>query len=124
MNTISRYFTIALSLCLIALIIYLVRKNKLKEKYAILWLLSGSVIFLFSIFPDILNVITPLLGIELPSNAVFFFGIIFIILINLHFSLVISNFSEQIKKLTQKLTLLEYAVSEGKKESCVKKNDS
>lgn len=115
MNITSRIFVISLSLCLIFLILYLVRKNKLKEKYALLWLVSGSVIFILATFPCVLNWIASILGIRLPSNAVFFFGILFIILINLHFSLVISNLSEQTKKLSQKLTLLEFELSKKKK---------
>jgi len=114
MITASHIFIIGLSLCLIILILELVRRKKLKEKYALFWLISGGAIFILSAFPYILNRITSILGIKLPSNLVFFFGILFIILINLHFSLVISNLSEQIKKLTQKLALLEFDLSNRK----------
>ena len=107
MNIASRILAISASLCLIFLIFELVRRRKLKEKYAILWLFSGSVIFIITVFDNILQWITNLLGIILPINAVFFFGIFFIILINIHFTLVISNLGEQNKKITQKLALLE-----------------
>jgi len=107
MNVTSRIVTIGLSLCLMLLIFELVRRKKLKEKYALLWLLSGSVIFLLAIFDKLLDWITRLLGITLPINTVFFFGIFFVILINLHFSLVISNLSNQNKIIAQKLSLLE-----------------
>ncbi|MFC1646044.1 DUF2304 domain-containing protein [Candidatus Omnitrophota bacterium] len=107
MNMANRIVAIGLSFCLMLLIFELVRRKKLKEKYALLWLLSSSVIFLLAVFDKLLGWITSFLGITLPVNTVFFFGIFFIILINLHFSLVISHLSEQNKKIAQKLALLE-----------------
>ena len=107
MNISSRIVSIGLSLCLLLLILELVRRKKLKEKYALLWIFSGGTILSLAIANSILNRLTNLLGITLPINTVFFFGIFFLILINLHFSLVISDLSEQNKKIAQKLALLE-----------------
>lgn len=110
MNTVSRIISIVISLSLLFFIFNLVRKNKLKEKYALLWLLTGSVIFILAIFQNLLNWITCVLGIKIPINTVFFLGIFFILLINIHFSMVISNLSEQNKKIAQKLSFLETEV--------------
>ncbi|MDD5617545.1 MAG: DUF2304 domain-containing protein [Candidatus Omnitrophica bacterium] len=106
----SRILAISISLCLMLVILELVRRKKLKEKYAILWLFAGSIILILAIFNNILNYITNLLGIVLSINTVFFFGIFFIILMNIHFSLVISSLSEQNKKIAQRLALLEIEV--------------
>lgn len=114
MNTTNRLLVIGFSLFLMVLILIFVKEKKLKEKYAILWLISGGIILMLSIFTGMLNWITSILGIVLPSNAVFFFGILFIILINLHFSLVISNLSENLKNIAQKLALLEFNLSNKK----------
>lgn len=110
MNSQSRILAIAISLCLLILIFELVRRKRLKEKYALLWLFSGGIILILATFNNILQRITNLLGIILPVNTVFFLGILFIILINIHFSLVISNLSEQNKKIAQKLSLLELEI--------------
>lgn len=107
MNVASRILAIGLSLLLVFLIFELVRRKKLKEKYAILWMFTGFTVLTLAVFERLLGWITRFLGIGLPVNAVFFFGIFFIILINLHFSLVISNLSEQNKRIAQKLALLE-----------------
>ncbi len=107
MNIANRILAIGLSLVLVFLIFELIRRKKLKEKYAILWLFSGFIILMLAVFNNVLNWLTNLLGITLPVNTVFFFGIFFIILINLHFSLAISDLSEQNKKIAQKLALLE-----------------
>lgn len=112
MNMSSRFVAISLCLCLVLLIFELVRRKKLKEKYALLWILSGIIILMLSIMNNMLQKITNLLGIILPVNTVFFLGIFFLILINLHFSLVVSNLSEQNKKIAQKMALLEIEIKE------------
>lgn len=98
---------IIFSMGFMLLILELIRRKKLKEKYALLWLFSASAILTITIFNNTLQWITSFLKITLPSNAVFFLGIIFLILINLHFSLTISSLSEQNRKIVQKIALLE-----------------
>lgn len=107
MSIISRIVTISLSVILLAIILELVRRNKLKERYALLWLVTGFVILLLAVIPALLRIATQVFGIVLPINALFFFGIFFIILINLHFSVIISTLSEQNRKIVQKIALLE-----------------
>jgi hypothetical protein len=111
MNTTSRIISILMSCGLLFFIFNLVRKNKLKEKYALLWLSVGIVMFILAIFQNLLYWITYILGIQMPINTVFFLGIFFMILINIHISLVISNLSEQNKILAQKIALLESALN-------------
>lgn len=103
----NRFLAISISSLLLLSIFELIRRRKLKEKYAVLWLFSGSIILFFAVFNNILDWLTGLLGIMLPVNTAFFFGILFIILVNMHFSLVISNLSEQNKIIAQKLALLD-----------------
>lgn len=107
MNFVSRVISIAISLSLLFFIFNLVRQNKLKEKYALVWLLTGIAIFILAIAQNLLNWLTYILGINMPINAVFFLGFFFIILINIHFSLAISNLMEQNKKIAQQVALLE-----------------
>lgn len=107
MNIISKTISIVVSLSLLFFIFELVRRKKLKEKYALLWLLIGFAIFVLAISQNLLNWLTCALGIKMPINTLFFLGILFSILINIHFSLVISNLTEQNKKIAQKLALIE-----------------
>lgn len=115
MNMEIRILVIGLSLALTLLILELIRKRKLKEKYAILWLFSTVVVLILAIFYNVLERLSMLLGIALPANAVFFFSIFFIVLINIHFTTVISRLSEQNKIISQKLALLEFDLSNRKK---------
>lgn len=108
MTIASRILAIALSSCLLFLVLRLIRSRRLKEKYAFLWLFVGSIILILSVFEKILLWVIHLLGIVMPINGMLFLGIFFIIVINLHFSVMISDLSEQNKKIAQKLALLEH----------------
>jgi hypothetical protein len=115
MSPINRLLSIGVSTALLTLIFYLVRRGRLKEKYAIIWILTGISILIFAIFDKALFLITALLGIKTPINTMFFLGIFFIIIINLNFSMILSNLVEQNKKLVQKIALLETEVTSMKK---------
>lgn len=95
-----------------ALLIVLLRKKRLSLKYALLWLLSGVVMLLLCLFPQLLNGITRLLGIQLQSNALFaiLFFCVLVILVSL--TSIISRQSESIKRLAQDTALLEKRIRE------------
>ncbi len=96
-----------LASALLIFIIETVRRRKLREEYAWLWVLVGIVILTLALWPGLLWSITGLLGIELPVNTVFFFGLMFIVFINLHFSVKISELTNQVKRLAQEISILE-----------------
>jgi hypothetical protein len=87
-------------------VIELVRRGKLKEKYSILWLLASLVLFIFSTSRDILVYASALVGIHYPPSFLFLLAFVFLLLITLHFSIVISGLSEKSKKLAQEIALL------------------
>jgi len=103
----QKILAILLSVGLVILIFELVRRKKLREEYSWLWMLTGVVIFVLVIWHDLLLFVTRLLGIALPASTIFLFGVFFLILINLYFSVKISTLSTQIKELTQRQAILE-----------------
>ena len=104
----QKIFSILMSLCILAGIIELVRRRKLKEEYSFLWLVTGILLLLLTIKYEILVKITHFIGAVLPTTTLFLFGILFLMLLCLHFSLKLSAFSTQIKNLAQKIAILEY----------------
>lgn len=116
MNPVSRTLIIVLSLSFMVFVLDLVKKKALKEKYAFLWLITGSVITVFAVLNKLLFWLISLLGIQLPINGVLFLGLFFIAIISIHFSVVISNLSEQNKKIAQKLAILEIQHKDVEKE--------
>jgi hypothetical protein len=103
----QKVFAIILSIFLIIVIIELVRQRKLREEYSWLWILTGFSLLLLVIWHDLLVKITTFIGAVLPTSTLFFFGLIFMILINIHYSVKISALTTQIKNITQEITLLK-----------------
>ena len=106
----QKIFTVLVSIGLVVLIFELVRRRKLREEYSWLWMVTGGVIFILAVWYDLLVFITRLIGAALPTSTLFFFGVFFLILINLYFSVKISTLTDQINKLTQRQAILESLV--------------
>ena len=101
----TRIFVIVLSAAVLLLVINLVRTKKLREEYALLWLLTGIVLFLTPLSIDWLDAIAFAIGVDYPPGLLFLIAFIGVLFILLRFSLVISAFTDQIKNLAQDLAL-------------------
>ena len=99
--------TSTISILLLIIVFELIRRRRLKEEYSLLWLLSSIIILLFSIFPGLLDIISQLLGMYYLTTL-FVISFLFLLLIVLHFSTVISRLSRMNKELTQELSILNY----------------
>ena len=96
------------SLLLLLVVFELIRSRRLRERYALLWLLTGVVLLVLSIWRGGLNTIAGWFGISgYPPAILFAVGILFILLVLLHYSTVISRLSDQSTILAQRLALLE-----------------
>jgi hypothetical protein len=100
------------ALILLAVIFELIRSRRLQERYALLWLLTGLVIFVLAIWRGLLSRAADLVGIAYPPSALFVLAAFFILLVLLHYSTVISRLSEQNTRLAQRLALLENRLRE------------
>ena len=88
-------------------VIDFIRRNRLKERYALLWLAAGAAMIVLSAWSRLLVVVTRLLRFELPSNGLFTVVLFFLILIVFHFSIAVSTESERTKRLAQEIALLK-----------------
>jgi hypothetical protein len=94
-------------------VLELVRRRRLLERYALLWLLSALVLLGLAIWRGLLKTISDAIGVAYPPNALFFIAFAFILLLLLHFSVAVSRLSDQSKVLAQRLALLEERVRRG-----------
>jgi hypothetical protein len=115
MNIRIRIVGSIVSIIMMLLIVELVRRRKLREEYSWVWLLTGSVILLLMMWVDLLKWITHMVGAIVPSSTVFFLAFLFLMLISLHFSVVISKLTDRNKDLAQRYALLEGEVNALKK---------
>jgi hypothetical protein len=96
------------SLLLLVVVFELIRSRRLRERYALLWLLTGLVLLALSLWRGGLNTIAGWVGVTgYPPAVLFAVGSLFIILVLLHYSTVISRLSDQNTILAQRLALLE-----------------
>jgi hypothetical protein len=96
------------SVLLLLVVFELIRSRRLRERYALLWLLTGVVLLVLSLWRGGLNTIAGWFGISgYPPAILFAVGILFILLVLLHYSTVISRLSDQTTILAQRLALLE-----------------
>lgn len=108
----ARIFAMILGIVVSLFVINLVRTRRLKEEFALLWLLTSIVLVLTPLFIDYLDLIAYALGIEYPPALIFLLAIISLLLILFQFSMRISRFSEQIKVLTQEVAVLRARIED------------
>jgi len=102
----------AASVLLLLVVLELIRSRRVRERYALLWLLTAVVLLVLSAWRDGLGKISDLVGIAYPPSALFVLGFTFIVIVLLHYSTVISRLSDQNTILAQRLALLESQVAE------------
>ena len=101
------------SVVLLGVIIELIRSRRLRERYALLWLLTGVVLLVLSLWRDGLNTIAGWAGVTgYPPAVLFALGLLFVIVVLLHYSTVISRLSDQNTILAQRVALLEAELGE------------
>jgi hypothetical protein len=90
----------------------LVRRRRLMERYAILWLFSSTVLLALAAWKGLLEQLARAIGIYYPPSALFAVALACILVLLLHFSLVISRLVDQSKVLAQHVSLLRARVEE------------
>ncbi len=107
-----QYLAIAASIVLIVAIIELIRRGRLREEYAFVWLGAAVVFLVLSIWRELFDALARFLGIAyapaLLILVILFFGFIYL----LHFSIVISRLTSENKKLAQELAIFAKLVEE------------
>ena len=105
--------------CVVLLVVVfeLIRSRRLRERYALLWLLTGVVLLVLSAWRGGLNTIAGWVGVETyPPAILFAVASFFILAVLLHYSTVISKLSDQNSILAQRIALLESRLDGGASE--------
>lgn len=103
------------SLIVLGLIVEMLRRRQLSEKYAVLWLLVGLVLLFLTIFPGVVTMLTGAIGVALPTNLMFFVAIVFLTAVALHLSWEVSRLESETRKLAEDLAILRLEVEEQKR---------
>jgi hypothetical protein len=96
------------SLLLLLIVLELIRSRRLRERYALLWLATGAILLVLSAWRGALNTIAGWLGVSsYPPAILFAAATLFVIVVLLHYSTVLSKLSDESTILAQRLALLE-----------------
>jgi len=90
----------------------MLRKGFLDFKYTLLWILSGIFMLFASIYPKSVAFISDILGISQPINFLFFFSIIFLLIMLLQMTIILSKYKNNIYEIAQKLALLQKKIDD------------
>lgn len=105
------FFGIAIIMYLI-LIVHLLKKKKLDLKYTLLWLIAGTVLLFVTIFPGSVYFISEILGIQTPINSALVLGGMFIVIILITITSIVSSLNKRLRVLTQEVALLQKKIYE------------
>lgn len=106
-NTTVQVFAIIVTGAIFLTVLELVRRRRLVERYAMLWMLAAVALLVLAVWRNALDIIADLIGVADPANAIFLVALGVIFLILLHFSVATSRLSEETKILAQEVGRLE-----------------
>jgi len=101
---------IGFALAVLAVILVLLLRRKLREKYAVLWLVIGLATLLLAIFPGMLVWLAQLLGVQVASNLLFAMSLALLIGVTLHLSWELSTSEEEVRRVAEDVAILRAEV--------------
>jgi hypothetical protein len=105
-STNTRLVALVGALLVLLFVLELVRRRRLKEEYSLLWVLTALILIVLAVWYQALVQITEWIGGVAPSSTLFFFGLIFVFAMLLHFSVRVSMLERRITALVQELGLM------------------
>lgn len=103
METIAAF---VLAIIIVGVVLDLLRRKKIREKYAALWLIVGAATVVLGAFPQLLAIAAETVGVSVPSNLLFALGILFVLGVLLHLSVEISSVEDETRTLAEEVAIL------------------
>lgn len=107
----TQVLIVLLSLLLLAVVLSMVRRGRIREQYSLLWIGACLLLALTAIFIRFVDRLSTVVGIFYPPAFLFLIAILLLVVLQVHFSVVISSLREQNKTLAQELGILQSEVA-------------
>ena len=107
---------ILLALLVVGIMVRAVNSRKLRVRYSLIWAFVAAGLLLIALFPGLVYWLCGLLGVETPSNLVYLCGIVLLLLIVFYQTIMISDLSGRVTRLTQIVSIEKFLSSEPHKE--------
>lgn len=102
--------TAATGLVLLVVVVELMRRRQLREKYAVLWIVVALLALPLAFFPRLPDQVAGLLGVVSGVSLVLFAGVVFLLLVSIHLSWELSRLEEETRVLAEEVALLRAEV--------------
>ena len=116
-------FFLILAILVCAFVIIQVRHQRMKERYAALWLIIGAIIIVLGAFPTLLNGVADFVGVALPVNLLFLLSILLLMGVSIHLTLELSRLSEKTRILAEEVAILKALQEQPEGAAGAKKRD-
>ena len=100
-------FFLILAILVCTFVIIQVRHQRMKERYAALWLIIGAIIIVLGAFPTLLNGVADFVGVALPVKLLFLLSILLLMGVSIHLTLELSRLSEKTRILAEEVAILK-----------------
>jgi hypothetical protein len=99
------FFALALAAGLLLVVLTLLLRRQLSEKYAALWLIVTVLVLVLGLFPGLLDWMTAALGVQVPANLLFSLAIVLLLGVGLHLSWEISRAEDELRRVAEESAL-------------------
>jgi len=93
-------------LLVFASVIRLVLLERMRVRYAGLWLVVGAAVVLLALVPGLLAGTASLLGFVVPANLLFLAGLVLLLLVGIHLSVAVTALEDHVQRLAEEVVLL------------------
>lgn len=104
------FLGIAFALFVLATIIWMLLTKRLREKYAVLWLVIGVAMLVLTVFPGLLVWLSGALGVQVPSNLLFVGALALLVGVTLHQSWELSTAEDETRRVAEEVAILRAEV--------------
>ena len=101
----QKYVAIAMAIAILAIVLELVRRRKLREEYSFLWIGTAGVLMVLALQPGLLNLFCAAIGAKTAIHALLFGCLLFLMLVTLLVSIRLSKLTFRNKSLSQQVSL-------------------
>jgi hypothetical protein len=102
--------SVIVALAALVLVFELLRRRRLREKYAVIWVLISLATLVVAVFPELLRAVAELVGIATPSNLLFFGSLITLFAVSLQLSREVGLLEEQSRRIAEEIGTLKLKV--------------
>lgn len=104
-------FSLVTSIGMVLAVLLMLRVGKLREKYAVLWLVVGGLTIVLGIFPNLLDFAASAVGVRVPSNLLFALSIVLLLGVALHVSRELTILEDETRILAEEVAILRSSVA-------------